>query len=878
MPSRRPATRVRHVADLPLQGELGPAITDLSRLVTDQLPGAVVAVDLCSRVVHWNAGAVRLYGWAEHEALGRSVRELMLARSQERADEVVAATRAGSGWDGEFAAVRKDGTGMTVWVSNTPLRDDAGRIVGVVGVSLEVTDHSPALRAREAQVEQARRYAERLADRNARLVEVSGALGRALTPEQVVDVVLTQGIEALGADAGGVAVIDGERLHVVGSVGYEVHMVEAYRRLELDAVSPLTDVARIGLPLHTSSAAELQERYPHLPHSSMSESFAGVPLEVDGAVLGVMGVSAQRPDAFDRDELDFIATLGRQCAQALRRGRLFEAEQGARRRMGFLAMASARLSASLDYRSTLDAVAELAVPATADWCSVHLLDDNGRPQLVTVHHRDHGLQELLEELFEKYPPDPDRGSGIGQAVGERRTVHHRSFSDQTLEAIARDPWHLDALHRLGLGSALVVPLTVTGRILGVLTLTRGARDAYDEQDVRLAEDLATRMATAVDNALHYRQERETALTLQRSLMPRDLPELPGLCVAARYLPGTAGAEVGGDWYDVIALPGGRVGLVIGDVMGRGIAAAAVMGQVRAAVRAYAMVEHSPAVLLGLVDAAMSSLQQASLTTCVYGVFDPATRLLRLASAGHLPPMVVHHDGGGEYVEIDPGPPLGAAWQDPPEIQVQVPDGAVLLLYTDGLVEGRTQPVEDGMLALRNAVASVAADDVDQLCDALLRAMGRDGRPDDDSALLAVSMSAPASATPAVQDRNGDVHLHLAGHLSEVARARRLAGAWAAAAGADADDVALLVTELASNALRHGGPGVDLWLRRPSARLLRVELIDGRASSLPMLQTPGEEDEGGRGLVLVAALAQRWGSDRLAAGKCVWFELGVPAGG
>jgi PAS domain S-box-containing protein len=844
----------------------------VQRFIAAQLPGAVITVDLVTRVLHWNAGAERLYGWTAEEAQGRHLEELMLSASRGRVDEVMASTHAGAAWEGEFLAVRKDGSPVTVWVSCAPLVDDEGALVGVVGVSLDITERTVELAAHEEQLEQARQHAERLADRNVRLVEVSGALGRALTPEQVVDVVLSQGVGALGADAGGVVVVDGEHVEVLGSVGYEPHVVAAYRQLPLAASSPLTDVIREGTTTHTSSREELQALYPHLPHSTFSESFAAVPLEVDGSVLGVMAVSSTRPGAFSPDELAFLTALGRQCAQALQRGRLFLAEQEARRRMSFLAMASARLAESLDYRTTLDAVAGLAVPAMADWCSVHLLDDGGRPQLVTVHHRDPELLVLLEELFEKYPPEPDRGAGIGQGVGEARTVHHRHFPEQTLRAIARDDWHLQALHRLGLGSALVVPLVVTGRVIGVLTLTRGEPDAYADEDVPLVEDLARRMATAVDNAMHFRQERETALTLQRSLMPRGLPELPDLEVAARYLPGTAGAEVGGDWYDVIPLPGGRVGLCIGDVMGRGLAAAAVMGQMRAAVRAYAMVESSPAVLLGLVDAAMSSLQQTSITTCLYGVYDPANRLLRLASAGHLPPLVVHRDGGGEYVELEPGPPLGAAWEDPPETEVDVPDGAVLVLYTDGLVEGRTQPVENGMLALRNAVAQVPGGDVEQLCDELLRAMGRDGRPDDDSALLAISTGEATVAPQAADAGPGDVHLHLAGHLSEVARARRLASAWAAHAGADADDVALLVTELASNALRHGGPGVDLWLRHRDDGGLRVEMVDGRGSSLPHVQAPSMEAEGGRGLVLVAALAERWGTDRLSAGKCVWFEL------
>jgi hypothetical protein len=253
-------------------------------------------------------------------------------------------------------------------------------------------------------------------------------------------------------------------------------------------------------------------------------------------------------------------------------------------------------------------------------------------------------------------------------------------------------------------------------------------------------------------------------------------------------------------------------------------------------------------------------------TCLYGVLDPVTRTLRLASAGHLPPLVVHRDGGGQYVELDPGPPLGVASTPPPETEVGLPEGSLLLLYTDGLVEGRAQPVEDGMLALRNAVADVDLQPtrLEVLCDTLLRAMGRDGRPDDDSALLAVLTDGQAVAVGA--------HLHLAGHLAEVSRARRLATDWAGRVACDSDELALLVTEVATNALRHGGPGVDLWLRPLPAGGVRVELIDGRADALPRLRRPDADAEGGRGLMIVAALARAWGSERLSAGKWVWFEL------
>ena len=843
----------------------------LGALAVEHLPGAVIAVDLESRVVHWSAGAEQLYGWSVEEAQGRSVREL-IALVPERADEVRAAVHAGQLWSGEFRTVRKDGTSLLVYVSNCPVRDAAGEIVGVVGVSLDITAYASALTSRAAQLQEARRRAERLADRNARLVQVSEALGAALDARTIAEIVVAQAVDALDLDAGGIAVVEHGALQVLATIGYEPEVVATYESLPLEAATPLTDLLRMNEPMRTRTQQELIDRYPGLPHSSLSASFAGIPLEFDGRVLGVMALSSTKENSFPEDDFDFPLTLARQCAQALERGRLFAAEREARRRTSFLAMASSRLAESLDFHRTLDAVAALAVPATGDWCSIHLLDEAGAPQLVTVHHRDPELQDLLIELFVRYPPDPDRGSGIGQAVGERRLVHHRAFDDAVLRAIARDDWHYDALRRLGLGSALVVPLEVVGRIIGVLTITSEHPDHYDEADIELVDDLAHRMAAAVDNALRYRQERETALTLQRSLLPSTLPDLPGLTVAHRYLPGTAGAEVGGDWYDLVPLPRGRVGLVIGDVMGRGIGAAAVMGQLRAAVRACALVEDSPSAVLTLVDAAMSSLGQTSLTTCLYGVLDRSTGTLVLASAGHLPPLVVHRDGGGQYVELEPGPPLGVGSAPPPETVLQVPEGALLLLFTDGLVEGRAQPVEAGLLALRNAVAELGDLEpaaLEGVCDTLLRVMGRDGRPDDDSAMLAV-------LTAGREADGGGAHLHVAGHLSEVARARRLAVEWAERTGCDVDDAALLVTEVTTNALRHGGPGVDLWVRSRAGGGMRVELIDGRADALPRVREPSADEEGGRGLLIVSAVAADWGTDRLSAGKCVWFEL-APAG-
>ena len=262
-------------------------------------------------------------------------------------------------------------------------------------------------------------------------------------------------------------------LRVLATIGYEPEVVATYEALPLDAATPLTDLLRVNEPMRTGRQQELIDRYPALPHSSLSASFAGIPLEFDGRIVGVMALSSTREDAFPEDDFDFPLTLARQCAQALERGRLFAAEREARRRTTFLAMASSRLAESLDYSSTLDAVAALAVPATGDWCSIHLLDDaGGAAARRRVHHRDPELQDLLTELFVRYPPEPGRGAGIGQA--RRRAAARAPPRRSPTRCCARSPATTGTTTRCG-GSAsaarCVVPLEVVGRVVGVLTIT-----------------------------------------------------------------------------------------------------------------------------------------------------------------------------------------------------------------------------------------------------------------------------------------------------------------------------------------------------------------------------------------------------------------------
>jgi serine phosphatase RsbU (regulator of sigma subunit) len=288
-----------------------------------------------------------------------------------------------------------------------------------------------------------------------------------------------------------------------------------------------------------------------------------------------------------------------------------------------------------------------------------------------------------------------------------------------------------------------IPLRVRDRVIGSIALARIDGPAYTPDDQVLVEQIADRAAVAVDNAQRFWRERDTALALQRSLLPQELPSVPGLHVAWRYLPGTAGTYVGGDWYDVIPLDDGQVALVIGDVMGHGVQAAAVMGQLRATARAYAAADLRPGQVLALLDRAVARLEQGQITTVAFAVLDPRTRRLVIASAGHLPPLLVDGTDHPQYLDLDPGPPLGAGGTDFPERALTLPEGAMLLLFTDGLVEDRSRPVDEGLTRLQEAVAGPGADP-EQLCEQALAVLGPDRGHEDDTALLAVSLD-PAHA-------------------------------------------------------------------------------------------------------------------------------------
>ncbi|SHF29374.1 SpoIIE family protein phosphatase [Streptoalloteichus hindustanus] len=415
-----------------------------------------------------------------------------------------------------------------------------------------------------------------------------------------------------------------------------------------------------------------------------------------------------------------------------------------RHHLRLLTEATAALSATLDTSDAARRLAQLVVPALADYCCVDLLDEPGAGAAtrVAASHRRGDQVSLLHRQGELVGPrigGPDRVSRV--LSGGRAVLLPDVYGETAEPRCAAELAELDL--QLRPLSMIIVPLRARGRVLGALTLCteRPYGRRYADSDLDIASDLASRVALAVDNARLYAREHEAALTLQQSLLPAP-PPVPGLAVAARYLVGAGEAEVGGDWYDVLQLPDGAVGLVVGDVVGHDLRAAAAMGQIRGLLRACAWEGSPPGVVLDRSDEMVQGLGVGAMATAVCLRLEPrdgsGLRRLRFANAGHPAPLLRTPDGNTEWLVGRRSPLLGAVLGGPRgEDQVDCPDGSLLLLYTDGIIELRGADPDERTARLREVVASLAADcPVEEVCDRVLTAMHSDLRQDD-VVLLAV---------------------------------------------------------------------------------------------------------------------------------------------
>ncbi|MGW8354239.1 ATP-binding SpoIIE family protein phosphatase [Streptomyces wedmorensis] len=561
-----------------------------------------------------------------------------------------------------------------------------------------------------------------------------------------------------------------------------------------------------------------------------------------------------------------------------------ERDRRLRRRLVLTGEAGRRIGTTLDVVRTAGELADVATGDFASFAAVDLLDSvldseappapSGPPALRRVARRAASGDDSAEPsgvggATHTYPEDSEPSDAL--ATG-RPSLHASPATGQGWwppAAAGTGPCH----------SALLLPLLARGDTLGLAMFFRDESAVpFDEDDLLLAQEIAARAAVSIDNARRYAHERSTALALQRSLLPTRAVDQSAVVAASRYLPSGSRAGVGGDWYDVIPLSGARVALVVGDVVGRGLNAAATMGRLRTAVRAFADIDLMPDELLTHLDDVVIRLQREEgredgelSATCLYAVYDPVSRLCSLASAGHVVPALAapaprgsgRDDGprgSAAFLDMPIGPPLGLGGLPFETAQFELAEGSLLALYTDGLIQRRTQDVDAVRALLRDTLAG-APGSPDEVCDRVLAAL-LSGRPADDVALLVARTLALDPGHVATLDLPSDP--------AAVSGARRFASDTLSAWGLDdlAFATELIVSELVTNAIRYGKSPVRLRLIRQSS--LTCEVFDA-SSTAPHLRRARTFDEGGRGLLLVAQLAERWGTRHSREGKVIWAE-------
>ncbi|MFF6946848.1 SpoIIE family protein phosphatase, partial [Streptomyces lavendulae] len=541
----------------------------------------------------------------------------------------------------------------------------------------------------------------------------------------------------------------------------------------------------------------------------------------------------------------------------------------ARERLALLNEAGARIGTTLDVVRTAQELADVAVPRLADTATVDVLDwvlgGAGNPGASAGSLIRAGRQSartgVAEHVIGIGSPVPYRPSSpAGRCLAGEGAFLAPSGAAATGE---REPG----------GTVLTLPVRARGVVLGVATFVRRASAVpFEEDDLVLAQEVVSRAAVCLDNARRYSRERATALALQRGLLLRHLPESATLEVSSLYLPADVHHGVGGDWVDVIPLSGARTALVVGDVAGHGIQAAATMGRLRSGVHALAALDVPPDELLAHLDDLVARLAEETsagsdgpAATCLYLVYDPAGRRCTMARAGHPPPGILSPSGAFALADLPAGPPLGVGGLPFESASFDLPDGTVIALYTDGLLEAYDRDPDTGVARLAEALTH-PPDSLDGLCGRVVDAL-HTGPQHDDIAVLLARAHGLAPHQFVSWDLPGDPAL--------VARARALAteqlDTWGL--GELRPDMALVVSELVTNAIRYGTDPIRLRLIHH--RTLICEVSDG-SNTAPHLRHARTTDEGGRGLFLVAQVTDRWGTRHSGVGKTIWAELDLPA--
>ncbi|MFI9808501.1 SpoIIE family protein phosphatase [Streptomyces sp. NPDC052301] len=787
-------------------------------------------------VVGWTRGAEALLGHPADEVVGRSVARLLaVPEDPVRLAAIAERCRAGNGWSGQIAVRHHDGRRLDL-----ELRVSAS--FRMAGEDCFLVSARPELRPWTMGQSVLAGFLTR------------SPVGMAVMDPQLRYLWLNETLEHFGGVPREQRI--GRRLSEL-LPGLQAEALEGLMRKVLATGLPVTGYEYVGW-----SWAD-----PHRQHAYSTSFFPLV--DADGTTTGVCYMVQDVTERWN-----------------------------ARQLLALVNEAGTSIGTTLDVMRTAQELADFAVPRFADYVTVDLLE----PVLSSEGHgawlTDAGPAPAGPELRRAAMRSvregcPEAVSRVGDRVGVLRPPHDVNLlvngEPLLIPALdpAEDPWvaqepsRADRIREFGLHSLIAAPMRARNTALGVTTFARSVNPVpFGPDDVLLAGELMARAAVCVDNARRYTREHTAAVTLQRSLLPPPFAAGTALEVASSYLPADATDGVGGDWFDVIPLSGARVGLVVGDVVGHGIGAAASMGRLRTAVQTLADMELPPDELLAHLDdlvLRLSDEEAAAGTTahgtdtfvgasCLYAVYDPVSRRCAMARAGHPPPVVVTPDGHVYFPEIPAGPPLGLGGMAFEATEIELAERSLFGLYTDGLLGGCDQDVERGMSRLREALTRTGQDLVAQ-CTSVVQQLVPVPRRDDIALLLTRTHALGADRVVA-----WDVPADPAAVGMLRARATRQVQQWGL--GELAMTTELIVSELVTNAIRYGASPLRLRLLRDVR--LTCEVSDS-SSTAPRLRHARSTDEGGRGLFLVAQLAHRWGVRHTGEGKIIWAEQEIPGG-
>jgi PAS domain S-box-containing protein len=674
-----------------------------SRSLADMAPVMIWVTGAGGSGVMFNAGWLRFTGGVLDDQLGDGW--LASVHPDDRPG-VVSAYGAG-GVDGdsfELECRLRRADGVYRWLfCRAVMSTGPGGADGYVSSGFDVTER------RQLDVERSDLLAGSGED-NARLAalqQLTARLAALNEPGEVAGVVLGQGVAELGATTASLCLLsgDGDYLEVAAHAGYSEAVTAHWGRFRLEAATPAGEAVRHGAGIYVSTLAELHERYPIFGGAPIvgDEALAVLPLVADDTgPLGAMVFGFAHPRTFPDADRQMLEALASQAATALARTRSRAALEQARAQLGYLADASAALASSLDLDDTLATVAALAVPRLADRCGVFLAT-NGRIEARLWVPAEPGIDPAV---FDRYPINIADAGGVGAVIRTGRTVFAPQIDEAMVAAAAKSDDHHQLLRQVGFGAGIIVALRARGQSIGALALTNRSGHPMAEADRALAEELAARAAVAIDNAALFETQASVARRLQASLLPPALPTIAGLDLAARYAPAGRGVEVGGDFYDCIATGDDRWLLIVGDVKGKGVDAAALTGMARHTIRAAATAERGPAAVLAFFNEVLYRHEAERIATdASWEATEPrfctvvAVELIRtkkslaatVASAAHPLPLLRRPDGAVTAV----GEPGGLLGLEPvielPEVAVELAPGSMLVCFTDGVSECHNGP-------------------------------------------------------------------------------------------------------------------------------------------------------------------------------------------